>query len=124
MTNDKKETNPTNNSCEMDMDSLQLLFDSVAENQRSFQQNMQDLSAGSSVNQVDHLDFGLVDSLTLVDCKGMSLIDIEDETSSDEDEDMECDSSVPNVPRLQAVRNRSGVRRGYQDMTFTVKTKS
>lgn len=85
----------------------------------------QDNSESSLSSGVDPLDFGLVDSLTLVDCKRLELVlDTEEEMiSEDENETIEMEFPLVRRSSLLQARNRTGVRRG-DSMEFTVLTKS
>lgn len=73
--------------------------------------------------------FGIVDSLTLTDCKvlDLSLLEDEEDDSSEEDSDsLAVDESSATKKRVSPRgHRRSGVRRGFQEDTiFFVKTKT
>ena len=83
--------------------------------------NSQGHSLTNPSSSGESLDFGLVDSLTLVDCKKLAF-DTEEETCFGDVMDNNDLQLAPRTTLLQ-VRKRTGVRRG-QEMTFTVRTKS
>lgn len=64
------------------------------------------------------MEFGIVDSLTLVDCKKLDLDNVGDESFEDNDADFQLASPS----NLLQVRSRTGVRRG-EDVIYSVKTK-
>ncbi|KAL7489058.1 hypothetical protein ACHAW6_014642 [Cyclotella cf. meneghiniana] len=68
----------------------------------------------------DPISFGLVDSLTFVHCKRLSLV-IDEEKMDDEFEVIDYHWVEPE--RLIEQRNRTGIRRGQQFATFAVPTK-
>lgn len=64
------------------------------------------------------VEFGIVDSLTLVNCKKLDLDNVGDESFEDNDADFQLASPS----NLLQVRSRTGVRRG-EDVIYSVKTK-
>jgi hypothetical protein len=121
-------TNDTSSSLPLDLDDScldiaelleMILFEDDTEGGAST-----DISSDSSSDL-----FGIVDSLTLTDCKvlDLSLLEDEEDDSSEEDSDsLAVDESSATKKRVSPRgHRRSGVRRGFQEDTiFFVKTKT
>ena len=98
-------------------------FNTPPPSQASLQQissrPINDISRNPTISS-DPINFGLVDSLTFVHCKRLSM-EIDEEKMDDEFQVINYHWVEPK--RIIEQRNRTGIRRGQQFATFAVPTK-